>query len=58
MAKGIWFFFPMGIALLVNSVAFVSMVLVVVKQDKRLKDLKIDTNKDQGELNRQRYVFC
>ena len=57
MAKGIWFFFPMGMALLLNSVAFVSIVLAVVKQDRLLKDLKVDSNKDQGEINRQRYVI-
>ena len=46
---GIWFFLPMGLSLLINFVAFVSILRTLIKMNNSLKDFRLNAKKDQSQ---------
>jgi hypothetical protein len=55
-SKGIWFFLPIGIALLINTVIFALTCRAVCVLDKQARDLGITSG--QRSKNMERYVIC
>ena len=49
LAKGMWFFFPMGVALFINFAAFVSILHSLIKMSNSLKEFRLKTKKDQNQ---------
>ena len=54
LSKGIWFYIPMGVSLLINVGAFVSIVRTLIKMNNSLKELKLNRNNCEKT---NRYTF-
>ena len=55
VAKGIWFYLPMGVALIINSIAFGSVAVVLYQHHKLKQGLKdlVDSNKPQSNITEE-----
>ena len=51
VAKGIWLFIPMAIALMINLGVFVTVISVVWKQKKALGQIQRNSKKDDGLMS-------
>ena len=55
-SKSVWFFLPIGIALLINTVIFALTCKAICDLDKQARDLGITSG--QRTKNMERYVIC
>ena len=55
-SKSLWFFLPIGIALLINTIIFALTCKAVCALDKQARDLGITSG--QNSKNMERYVIC
>ena len=47
-AKGVWLFFPMGIAIIINFASFISIVAAIMKTNKSIRQFKMQKKKDDN----------